>query len=130
METTEVYRTRPPIPVGKILVEYFMKPYALTQTRLATHLGWTQPKLNDIIQGRRGLTTKTAMTLADAFGTSVGFWLNAQRAADIWKAQQTYHPVSLIKQSKIWTACIREAEMPELTRKLTATKRHHKSRRK
>lgn len=77
-----------------MLSEEFMKPMGITQQHLAHHLGWTQAKVSDIIRGRRGLTPQSALCLADAFGVTPQFWLNAQQAWDIWHAQQTHtkHP--------------------------------------
>jgi addiction module HigA family antidote len=95
---------RPPTSVGEILEEEFLKPLGITQTALAKHLHWTQPKINEIIQGKRGITPETAMALGDAFGMSAEFWLNAQRATDLWKAQQTHKKISLLPQLRPDTA--------------------------
>jgi len=91
---------RAPTPIGEILVEEFLKPLALSQSAFARHLGCPQPKLNEIIQGKRGITPKTAMTFADALGTTPEFWLNAQLATDLWQAQHHHKKVPLLPQLK------------------------------
>jgi antitoxin HigA-1 len=37
-------------------------------------------RLNEIVNGRRGITPSTALRLAKALGTSAQFWLNGQLA--------------------------------------------------
>ncbi|OQW89018.1 MAG: addiction module antidote protein, HigA family, partial [Thiotrichaceae bacterium IS1] len=40
---------------------------------------------------RRGLSLGMALRLARLFGNTPEFWLNAQRAVDVWKARPKYH---------------------------------------
>jgi addiction module HigA family antidote len=91
---------REPTPPGEILVEEFLKPMGLSQIAFARHIGFSQPKVNEIIQGRRGITPETAMVFADAFGTTAQFWLNAQIAIDLWKAQKKHKPVRKLTSLK------------------------------
>jgi len=85
--------TRKPTTPGEILLEEFLVPMGLSQSAFARHIGWTQPKVNEIVTGKRGVTPETAMVLADAFGTTPQFWLNLQVAVDLWHAQQKHKPV-------------------------------------
>ncbi|MFV1980483.1 MAG: transcriptional regulator, partial [Rhodothermia bacterium] len=39
--------------------------------------------------GRRVLSTEMALRFARLFGNSADFWLNAQRAVDLWDASQS-----------------------------------------
>lgn len=82
---------REPTPPGEIL-KFYLEDLNITQSRLAEHLGWTQPKVNEIIRGKRGVTPETAVALADALGTTPDLWLNAQKNYDLWKALRTYQP--------------------------------------
>jgi antitoxin HigA-1 len=100
----QTYRYRAPTPAGEILVEEFLKPLGLSQSAFARHIGWPQPKLNEIIQGRRGITPETAMVFADALGTTEQFWLNAQLAMDLWTARQSHKKVPRLPQLKKATA--------------------------
>jgi antitoxin HigA-1 len=40
-------------------------------------------RVNEIVNGRRGLTPSTALRLAKFFGTSADFWLNLQLRHDL-----------------------------------------------
>lgn len=88
---------RRPTHPGKILKEEFLDPMNLTQTNLAKHLKWTHAKVNEIINGKRGITIETALSLADTFSTSVEFWLNLQQNYDLWQAQQEHDSVPKLK---------------------------------
>jgi antitoxin HigA-1 len=83
---------RPPTSPGEILLEEFLKPLGLSQAQFAKHLGgtWTQPKISEIINNRRGITEATALDFADAFGTTAEFWLGLQSKFDLWKARQQH----------------------------------------
>jgi addiction module HigA family antidote len=83
-------KNRQPTPPGEVLAEEFLKPLGITQTKLASHLGWTHAKINELIRNKRGITPKAALYLADAFGTSAEFWLNLQINYDLWIAAQEH----------------------------------------
>ena len=80
----------PAIPVhpGVILSKEFLEPMGLTQTALAEHLGVPVRRINEICRGRRALSAETAWLLAQAFGTSPQFWLNAQSLYELSVARQ------------------------------------------
>ncbi|PZM83399.1 MAG: addiction module antidote protein, HigA family [Candidatus Melainabacteria bacterium] len=84
---------RQPTSPGEILLEEFLVPLGVSQSAFARHIGWTQPKVNEIITGKRGITPGTAMVLADALNTSPEFWLNLQMSVDLWRAQQKHKAV-------------------------------------
>jgi addiction module HigA family antidote len=72
---------------GEILFEEFMKPLGLSGTGLARHLKVPANRINDIVRGRREVSADTALRLARYFVTSALFWLNAQTAHDLSKAE-------------------------------------------
>ena len=76
----------PPTHPGEMLLEEFLKPMGMTQTELADRIHVSYPRVNEIINGRRGVTPDTALRLARLFGTSAEFWLNGQRNWDLWHA--------------------------------------------
>jgi addiction module HigA family antidote len=76
------------ITPGEILLEEFMKPYALTQSRLAHDLNVNVTRIRDIIHGRRTITADTALRLAKYFDTSPELWLGLQLEYDVRKAQK------------------------------------------
>ena len=78
---------RPPVPPGEILLEEFIRPLGLSRRQVASALGISDRRLNDIIRGRRAITVDTALRLARFFGTTPDVWLNLQRRADIYEAE-------------------------------------------
>jgi addiction module HigA family antidote len=67
-----------PIHPGEVLLEDFLKPFELTQYRLAKSLSVPARRINEIVLGKRAITADTALRLARFFGTSERFWLNLQ----------------------------------------------------
>ena len=63
-----------PVHPGDILRHEFLVPLGLTVYRLAQALRVPRPRLNDIVLGRRRVTTDTALRLARYFGTTAEFW--------------------------------------------------------
>ncbi|MDX2085132.1 MAG: HigA family addiction module antitoxin [Candidatus Melainabacteria bacterium] len=78
---------RPQNHPGEILRDY-LEGYHITQAALAKHIGVTPAHINEIVQGKRGITPKVAIALAGALGTTPIFWLNMQSAFDIYKVSQ------------------------------------------
>lgn len=81
---------RKPTHPGEVLSEEFLKPMGISQTKLASHLGWSHAKINEIINGKRGVTAETALAFSDVFGTTAEFWINLQTNYDLWEAQQEH----------------------------------------
>lgn len=69
---------RPPTHPGEMLLEEFLNPMNLTQRALAEGIHVPYQRINEIINGKRGITPSTALRLAKFFGTSAGFWMNLQ----------------------------------------------------
>lgn len=74
---------RIPTHPGTILRDEFLGPLELTQVRLARHLGVPVQRINELINGKRGVTAETAWMLASAFETTPEFWMNLQAAYDL-----------------------------------------------
>ncbi|MBM4373084.1 MAG: HigA family addiction module antidote protein [Deltaproteobacteria bacterium] len=75
--------TMPPIHPGEILMEEFLRPLGVSQYRLARDLSVPPRRINEIVQGKRGISADTALRLARYFGTSDRFWLNLQVRYDL-----------------------------------------------
>ena len=75
---------RKPTSPGEILDEEFLRPLGITQRALAEHLDCDYKVMNRIINERSQVTPEMATKLAEAFETTPDFWLNAQRAVDLW----------------------------------------------
>lgn len=80
--------SRPPIHPGEMLLEEFLTPMNLTQRELATAIHVPYQRINEIINGKRGVTPATALRLARFLGMSPGFWMNLQLRWDLYYAQQ------------------------------------------
>jgi antitoxin HigA-1 len=75
-----------PIHPGEILLEEFMIPLGLSQSRLARDLDVPVVRVHDILHGRRGITADTALRLAAYFRTSPDLWMNLQTRYDLKRA--------------------------------------------
>lgn len=84
---TRRMRRRPTHP-GEMLQEDFIPDYGLTVAGLAEAAGVSRQSINELLRGRRALSPEMALRLAHLFGNSPEFWLNAQRAVDLWDAAQ------------------------------------------
>lgn len=67
-----------------MLREEFLAPLALTQSALAEGIGVPFQRVNELVNGKRGVTPSTALRLARFFGTSAEFWLNLQQSWDLY----------------------------------------------
>ena len=76
-------KNRTPVHPGEILQEEFLLPLGLTQVRLAAHIGVPVQRINEIVRGKRGITSDTAWLLAQALGTTPEFWTNLQANHDL-----------------------------------------------
>ena len=79
-------KKRQPTGPGEILREEFLVPLGLTQKELADHLGCDVKVINRLVNGRTSVSAEMAMKLGAAFRTSPEFWLNAQKAVDLFHA--------------------------------------------
>lgn len=68
---------------GTILLKEYLEPMELTQKGLAEHLDIPIQRINEIIRGKRGISSDTAWLLSKAFNTSPEFWLNLQSMYDL-----------------------------------------------
>src|SRR6266513_1184471 len=76
-----------PTHPGVMLREDFMPDYGLSVTTLAEAIGVSRQTVNELLRERRALSPAMALRLSRLFGNSPDFWLNAQRAVDLWQAQ-------------------------------------------
>jgi addiction module HigA family antidote len=75
----------PPHP-GQFLESRFLRPLAISQTELAAALGVSRRRINELINGRRGITPDTAVRLALYFRNDAEFWMHLQVAWDMRNA--------------------------------------------
>ena len=79
---------RRPTHPGEMLREDFLVDYDLTVTGLAEAIGVSRQSVNELLRERRAVSPEMALRLARLFGNSPEFWLNSQRAVDLWDAAQ------------------------------------------
>jgi antitoxin HigA-1 len=72
-----------PLHPGEILLEEFMQPLGLSQTRLGRDLGVSPRRINEIVHGKRSISADTALRLSRYFSTSAEFWLGLQADYDL-----------------------------------------------
>ncbi|WP_413292773.1 HigA family addiction module antitoxin [Bdellovibrio sp. HCB185ZH] len=80
---------RQPTTPGEILNEEFLKPLNLTQRAFADHIGVEVKTINRIVNGRQNLTPEIALLFAAALEVSVEFWLDLQKAQDLWRLKNS-----------------------------------------
>lgn len=80
---------RSPTHPGEMLLEEFLKPMGITQRDLANAINVPYQRINEIINGRRGITPSTALRLAKVFGVSADFWMNVQLRWDLYFAKKS-----------------------------------------
>lgn len=71
-----------------MLLEEFLEPSGTSQRSFASELGWTAAKLNELINGKRGITADSALDLAKRLDTSPELWMNLQMQYDLAKAER------------------------------------------
>lgn len=79
---------REPTHPGEVLREEFLHPMGITQRELASGIRVPYQRINELTNGKRGITPSTALRLAKYFGTTPGFWMNLQLRWDLYRAQQ------------------------------------------
>ena len=96
---------KPPITPGEILLEEYLKPMGISQNAMARAIGVPPRAINEIVLGKRAITTAMSVRFGAFFGQSDGFWHGLQVECDFR---------ALASQRKRLTARIRPAR--ELTR--------------
>ncbi len=76
-------RERSPIHPGEVLLEDFLVPLNLTKYRLAKDIGVPPTRIQDVIDGKRGISADTALRLGRYFGTSAELWMNLQNGYEL-----------------------------------------------
>ena len=79
-----------PLPMhpGKVLSEIYMSQLDLNQTALSKLCGCSPRKINEIVNGKRGISPSFAITLESVLETSAEMWVRMQAEYDLWEARQ------------------------------------------
>ena len=78
---------KPPHP-GKIVKQECLEPLSLTITKGAEILGVTRLTLNNLVNGKNGVSPEMAIRLSKAFGSSPEVWLGLQMDYDLPQAEK------------------------------------------
>ena len=81
-----------PITPGEILLEEFLNPLGISQSKLARDISVSVGRVNDIVQGKRAITPDTALRLSIYFNMTPEFWMNLQNHYDLKLAKQNLLP--------------------------------------
>src|SRR5438067_4078458 len=81
-----------PITPGEILLEEFLNPLGISQSKLARDISVPVGRVNDIVQGKRAITPDTALRLSIYFNMTPEFWMNLQSHYDLKLAKQNLLP--------------------------------------
>jgi addiction module HigA family antidote len=79
---------RAPTHPGEMLLEEFLKPMGLSQRELATGIDVPYQRVNELVNGKRGITPSTALRLARFLGTSADVWMSLQLRWDLYHAER------------------------------------------
>jgi addiction module HigA family antidote len=71
-----------------MLLLEFLEPMGISQRQLADRICVPYQRVNELVNGKRGVTPSTALRLAKFFGMSPDFWLNLQLRWDLFHAQR------------------------------------------
>jgi len=80
---------RRPTHPGEMLREDFLPDFDLSATSLSEAIGVSRQTVNELLRERRSVSPEMALRLSRLFGNSPEFWVNAQRAVDLWDASKT-----------------------------------------
>lgn len=77
----------PPHP-GRSVFHNCLEPLGLTVTAGAKILGVTRQTLNNLVNGKSGISADMAIRLAKAFGSTPEMWLRMQASYDLAQARK------------------------------------------
>ncbi len=100
-----VPKYREPTHPGEMLLEEFLVPMSISQRELSVAIRVPYQRINEIVNGRRGITPSTALRLSKYFGVTEDFWMNLQLRWDLYRTRQseekelkTIKPCSCVEQ--------------------------------
>lgn len=73
--------------LGEVLTTEFLEPLNLSQNAMTIAIGVPSNRINDIINGTKGMTADTDLRLTKYFGLSEGYFLRIQEQIELAKAK-------------------------------------------
>jgi addiction module HigA family antidote len=87
-----------PIHPGRIVRQDCLAPLGLTVTSAAKVLGVTRQALNNVVNGKSGISPEMAIRLSKAFGSTPETWLRMQLAYDLAAARKNESNIKVRRQ--------------------------------
>jgi len=94
----EVAKSKPmknPADPGRVVRNACLEPLGLSVTDWAKLLGVTRQALNNVINGKSGISPEMAIRLTKAFGSTAETWLRMQLAYDLAQARKNAHRIKI-----------------------------------
>lgn len=76
-----------PMHPGVVLQEIYMSEMGLNQSALAALVGCSPRKINEIVNGKRGISAEFALDLERTLKTSASMWVRMQAEYDLHQAR-------------------------------------------
>ena len=81
-------RNPAPLHPGRVLEAVYMAEMGVNQSELAARCGCAARKINEIVNGKRGISPGFALVLEKVLGTSAEMWVRMQADFDLWEARR------------------------------------------
>jgi addiction module HigA family antidote len=88
-----------PVHPGRIVRADCIEPLGLTITEASRVLGVTRQALNNVVNGKSGVSPEMAIRLSKAFGGNPETWLRMQMAYDLAQALKNESKINVCRQS-------------------------------
>jgi len=83
------------------LLKGWLDDLAVSVTTFAAHIGISRVMLSKILHGHAAVSADMDLRLAEALGTTPGYWLALQTQRDLWAAGQTAKDRKRIKRMAV-----------------------------
>ena len=93
----------PPHP-GRIVRQECIKPLGLTVKEAAERLGVKRQTLNNLVNGKAGISPEMSIRLSKAFGSSPEVWLGIQMEYDLAQASKNADRIKVQRITQSHTA--------------------------
>jgi addiction module HigA family antidote len=88
-------RMKNPRHPGRIVRQECIEPLGLTVTEAAKRLGVTRQALNNLVNGKGGISAEMAVRLSKAFESSPGVWLGMRMEYDLAQVEKEAHNIKV-----------------------------------
>jgi addiction module HigA family antidote len=90
-----------PAHPGRIVRNACLEPLGLSITEGAEVLGVTRQTLNNVVNGKSGISPEMAIRLSKAFGSTAETWLRMQVAYDLAQARKQESKIKVRRQRMV-----------------------------